>query len=128
MGWNNSVLLQGDVAKQVSRLKAQPGNELQVHGSAALLRTLMQHDLVDEYRLLIHPVVLGSGGRLFADGTTPAALELVDTKTTSRGVVAHIYHPAGKPHTGGHAMHAPPVPGLAPGFSPVRLSCGPAVR
>ncbi len=60
----------------------------------------MQHDLIDEYRLLIHPVVLGSGGRLFAAGTTRAALELVDTKTTSRGVVAHICHPAGKPQYG----------------------------
>jgi dihydrofolate reductase len=60
---------------------------------------LMQHDLVDEYRLLIHPVVLGSGHRLFADGTTPTALELIDTKTTSHGVVAHIYHPSGSRDT-----------------------------
>jgi dihydrofolate reductase len=98
--WNNSILLGGDVAGQVAQLKRQPGNELQVHGSAALIRTLMQHDLVDEYRLLIHPVVLGSGHRLFADGTTPTALELIDIKTTSRGVVAHIYHPSGKPRYG----------------------------
>jgi len=98
--WNNSVLLRGDVAGEVARLKRQPGNELQVHGSAALIRTLMKHALVDEYRLLIHPVVLGSGKRLFADGTTPAALELIDTKVTSRGVVAHIYLPSGKPEYG----------------------------
>lgn len=98
--WNNSVLLQGDVAEEVAQLKRQPGNELQVHGSAALIRSLMMHDLVDEYRLLIHPVVLGNGKRLFADGTTPAALELIDTKTTSRGVVAHIYQPSGKPEYG----------------------------
>jgi dihydrofolate reductase len=95
--WNNSTLLQGEVAEQVAQVKSLPGNELQVHGSAELVRTLMKHDLVDEYRLLIHPVVLGNGKRLFADGTTPAALELIDTRTTSRGVVAHIYHPAGPP-------------------------------
>ncbi len=101
--WNNSVLLEGDVAAEVAKLKRQPGNELQVHGSAALIRTLMKHGLVDEYRLLIHPVVLGSGARLFADGTTPAALELIGTKTTSRGVVAHIYLPSGKPEYGSAA-------------------------
>jgi dihydrofolate reductase len=100
MQWNNSTLLQGDVAEEVAKLKRQPGNELQVHGSAALVRTLMKHNLVDEYRLLIHPVVLGNGKRLFADGTTPAALKLIDTKTTSRGVVAHVYRPSGKPEYG----------------------------
>jgi dihydrofolate reductase len=98
--WNNSILLHGELAVAVAQLKRQPGNELQVHGSAELIRALMKHDLVDEYRLLIHPVVLGSGKRLFADGTTPAALELIDSKTTSRGVVAHIYRPAGKPEYG----------------------------
>src|SRR6266567_3903311 len=99
----NSILLQGDVAVEAARLKRQPGNELQVHGSATLVRTLMKHGLVDEYRLLIHPVVLGNGKRLFADGTTPAALQLIDTKTTSRGVVAHIYQPSGKPEYGSAA-------------------------
>jgi dihydrofolate reductase len=101
--WNKSVLLKGDVAGEVAKLKRQPGNELQVHGSAALIRTLMKHGLVDEYRLLIHPVVLGNGRRLFADGTTPAALELIGTKTTGRGVVAHIYRPSGKPEYGSAA-------------------------
>jgi dihydrofolate reductase len=98
--WNNSMLLQGDVAGEVAKLKRQPGRELQVHGSATLIRTLMKHGLVDEYRLLIHPVVLGSGQRLFAGGTTPAALELIDTKVTSRGVVTHIYRPSGTPEYG----------------------------
>jgi dihydrofolate reductase len=102
--WHNSTLLKGDVAGEVTMLKRQPGNELQVHGSAALIRTLMQHDLVDEYRLVIHPVVLGNGGRLFAAGTTPAALELTDTKITSRGVVAHTYRPSGKPGYGSVAL------------------------
>jgi dihydrofolate reductase len=98
--WTNAVLLQGDVAEEVAKLKRRPGNELQVHGSAELVRTLMKNGLIDEYRLLIHPVVLGNGRRLFADGTTPAAFELIDTKTTSRGVVAHVYRPAGEPEYG----------------------------
>jgi dihydrofolate reductase len=98
--WHNSTLLRGDLADEVAQLKRQPGRELQVHGSADLIRALMAHDLVDEYRLLIHPVVLGHGKRLFADGTTPSALELTGTTTTSRGVVAHIYRPSGRPHYG----------------------------
>ncbi len=102
--WNNSILLPGDVAGEVAKLKRQPGNELQVHGSATLVRTLMKHGLVDEYRLLIHPVVLGNGKRPFAGGTTPTALELIGTKTTSRGVVAHIYRPSGKPEYGSVAL------------------------
>jgi dihydrofolate reductase len=102
--WNNSRVLHGDVPEEVAKLKRQPGNELQVHGSGALIRTLMEHDLVDEYRLFIHPVVLGSGMRLFADGTTPAALKLTGTKTTSRGVVVHAYQPSGKPVYGSVAL------------------------
>lgn len=100
LAWNNSTLLQGDVAENVSRLKRQAGNELQVHGSGTLVRTLMEHGLVDEYRLFIHPVVLGGGHRLFAAGTTPTALELLDTRTTSRGVVVHVYQPSGSPEYG----------------------------
>ena len=100
LAWNNSKLLQGDVAEHVARLKRQSGNELQIHGSGTLIRTLMEHDLIDEYRLFIHPVVLGSGNRLFADGTTPTALELIDTKTTSRGVVVHVYQSSGSPEYG----------------------------
>lgn len=98
--WNNSILQRGDVAAQVATLKRQPGNELQVNGSAALVRTLMQHDLVDEYRLFIHPVVLGNGKRLFTEGTAPSALELIDTKTTSRGVAVHVCRPSGKQEYG----------------------------
>jgi dihydrofolate reductase len=88
------------VPEAVAELKRRPGNELQVHGSAALIGTLMKHDLIDEYRLLINPVVLGSGRRLFADGTTPTALELIDTKITSRGVAVHSYRPSGQPQYG----------------------------
>jgi dihydrofolate reductase len=102
--WNNSTLLQGDVAAEVAKLKRQPGNELQVHGSGQLAQTLMAHDLIDEYRLWIYPVVLGTGERLFRDGIAPAALRLVDTKTTSTGVAVHVYQPAGKPAYGSFAL------------------------
>ncbi|TDP90623.1 dihydrofolate reductase family protein [Labedaea rhizosphaerae] len=102
--WNNSTLLQDDVFDAVAHLKDQPGNELQVHGSGSLVQTLMERELIDEYRLLIHPVVLGNGRRLFAEGTTPTALELVDTKTTSRGVAVHTYRPSGRPRYGAVAL------------------------
>jgi dihydrofolate reductase len=98
--WNNSTLIGGDVAQGIISLKQQPGRELQVHGSGNLAQTLMAHDLIDEYRLWIYPVVLGDGTRLFREGATPAALKLVDTKTTSTGVVIHVYEPAGKPTYG----------------------------
>jgi dihydrofolate reductase len=98
--WNNSTLLAGDVFEEIAKLKRQPGNELQVHGSAELVQTLMQRELIDEYRLFIHPVVLGNGRRLFTDGITPTAFQLIDTKTTSRGVVVHVYQPSGPPEYG----------------------------
>jgi dihydrofolate reductase len=97
--WNNSTLIRGDAAQEITKLKQRPGRELQVHGSGHLAQTLMAHDLIDEYRLWIYPVVLGDGMRLFRDGS-PAALRLVDTKTTSTGVVIHVYEPAGKPTYG----------------------------
>jgi dihydrofolate reductase len=81
--WNNSTLIRGDVAQDITELKQRPGRELQVHGSGNLAQTLMAHDLIDEYRLWIYPVVLGNGPRLFREGATPAALKLVDTKTTA---------------------------------------------
>jgi dihydrofolate reductase len=93
--WNNSTLIKGDVAEEVAKLKRQPGNELQVHGSGDLAQTLIEHNLIDEYRLWQYPVVLGSGKRLFRDGTPPTALSLVDTKTTNAGVAIHVYQPAG---------------------------------
>jgi hypothetical protein len=79
------------VAEAVSGLKAQPGRELQVHGSGDLLQTLMAHDFVDEHRLFVYPVVLGSGRRLFDQGAPPRTLKLVDATTTSTGVVVATY-------------------------------------
>ena len=84
--WSNSTLLEGDAAEAVAGLKAQPGKDIVVLGSGELVQSLMRRDLVDEYVLLIHPLVLGSGRRLFADGGASAALRLVDTKTTTTGV------------------------------------------
>jgi dihydrofolate reductase len=94
--WRNATLLQGDVAEAVAKLKQQPGKDLQVIGSGELAQTLMRHDLVDEYRLMIHPLVLGSGRRLFRDGNPRAALRLLDTKTTTTGVLILTYRPAGE--------------------------------
>jgi dihydrofolate reductase len=94
LAWSNSTLLKGDVPKAVAELKAQPGKDLLVMGSGELIQTLMKHNLVDLYVLLIHPLVLGSGRRLFPDGGALATLQLVDTKTTKTGVVIATYRPA----------------------------------
>lgn len=102
--WNNSTLISADVAAEVADLKRHPGREIQVHGSGTLAQTLMRHDLIDEYRLWIYPVVLGGGKRLFGDGVVPAALRLVDTRTTGAGVVVHVYQPAGRPQHGSFAL------------------------
>jgi len=93
LSWINSTLLKGDAAEAVARLKEEPGKDLVVMGSGELVQSLMRHNLVDEYVLLIHPLVLGSGRRLFADGGAFAALRLVDTKTTTTGVVIATYQP-----------------------------------
>jgi dihydrofolate reductase len=92
--WRNSTLLEGDATEAVAKLKEQPGKDLVVLGSGELVQSLMEHDLVDEYVLLIHPLVLGSGRRLFTDGGASAALRLVDTKTTTTGVLIATYQPA----------------------------------
>jgi dihydrofolate reductase len=89
--WSNSTLLKGDAAEAVARLKQEPGKDLVVLGSGELVQSLMRRNLIDEYVLLIHPLVLGSGRRLFADGGPFAALRLVDTRTTSTGVVIATY-------------------------------------
>ncbi len=93
--WSNSTLLKGDAAEAVARLREQPGKDVVVLGSGQLAQSLMRRNLVDEYILLIHPLVLGSGRRLFTDGSPRAALQLIDTKTTTMGVVIATYRPAG---------------------------------
>ena len=94
--WNNSRLITGNIAEEVSRLKQQPGQDILVAGSVELVHTLMQHDLIDEYRIMVHPVVVGSGKRLFKDETDMKVLKLIDTKTCSSGIVVLSYQPAGK--------------------------------
>ena len=96
LGWNNSTLIKGNVAEGVSGLKQQPGKDIPVFGSGDLVNTLMHHDLIDEYRLMVFPIVVGSGKRLFGDGIETTVLELVDTKTFGSGVVVLSYRPAGK--------------------------------
>jgi dihydrofolate reductase len=98
--WDRSVLLDGDVAEAVAALKQEDGPELQVHGSGNLTQTLMRHGLIDEFHLLVFPVVLGSGKRLFADGTVPSALRLVESSVSPSGVVIGRYQPAGDVTTG----------------------------
>jgi len=93
--WPNSTLLHGDVADAVAQLKGQPGRDLHVMGSGELIQTLMRHDLIDEYLLMIHPLVLGTGRRLFPDGVTPAHLHLVDSTATTTGVLIATYRAAG---------------------------------
>ena len=90
--WNNSTLIKDNIVEEITKLKQQDGKDIAVHGSIALVQTLIQHDLVDHYRLLIYPVVLGTGKRLFQDGTT-ATLKLVETQSFSSGVAALIYEP-----------------------------------
>ncbi|HMA19210.1 MAG TPA: dihydrofolate reductase family protein, partial [Gemmatimonadaceae bacterium] len=98
--WSNSTLLSGDVADAVARLRSEPGKDILVLGSGVLVRSLMLKNLIDVYVLLIHPLVLGSGRRLFADGGAFASLRLAGTKTTSTGVVIATYEPAGRANTG----------------------------
>jgi len=95
LAWNNSHLLKGDVAEEVAKLKAQEGGEIQVHGSSNLVQTLLKHDLVDTLRIWQFPVVLGTGKRLFGEGTIPRSFRLVDTQLNTTGAVLHVYERAG---------------------------------
>ena len=92
--WNNSALIEGDVTEEVSKLKRQPGKDILIFGSGNLVNTLMRHDLIDEYRLMIFPIIVGSGQRFFADGIDEMVLELDDTETFGSGVVVLTYRPA----------------------------------
>lgn len=104
--WRGAHLIEGDVAAEVARLKAQPGRELQVHGSGALVQTLMRHDLVDAFRLLVAPVVLGRGKRLFAEGCTPTALQPAESRTTGGGLTILTCRAAGRPAFGSMGLEA----------------------
>jgi dihydrofolate reductase len=102
--WRGSTLLGGDVAAEVAKLKERPGNELQVHGSGGLAQTLIEANLIDEYRLLTFPVHLGAGKKLFRDGAPAAALRLIDATTTSTGVIIARYAPDGPTRYGSYAL------------------------
>jgi dihydrofolate reductase len=95
--WADTTVLSGDVAAAIGELKARPGGELQVHGSGGLIRWLLENDLVDEMVLLIVPVVLGQGKRLFPDAGPDIALDLVESRADSKGVTIQVYRPAGRP-------------------------------
>lgn len=104
LSWSNSVLIEGDAAEGIAALKKEDGPELQVHGSSNLIQTLLQHNLVDQFRLWVFPLVIGSGKRLFSDGTIPAGLKLLGTKVSTTGVVMNTYEPAGEIVTGSFAL------------------------
>jgi len=95
LAWNNSHLIKGDLAAEVSKLKEQPGQDIVIHGSPGLIRSLLPSGLIDEFRLLVYPLVLGRGKRLFDEGSQ-ASLKLVESTTFSKGVVKLVYRPADK--------------------------------
>ena len=95
--WANATVLSGDVAGAIGELKAKPEGELQVHGSGALIRWLLDNQLVDEITLFVCPVVIGQGTRLFPDTGPDAALELVESRSTPKGVTIQVYRPTGRP-------------------------------
>src|ERR671923_816470 len=101
--WNNSTLITGDVAEYIAALKDQDGPEIQVHGSPGLIQTLLAHDLIDEFRVWIFPVVLGSGKRLFGEGAPPSTMRLVDSQVSRTGVLMTTYQPGGDLQTGSFA-------------------------
>ena len=105
--WNNSTLISGDVAEYVTKLKHQDGPEIQVHGSPGLIQTLLEHDLIDEFRLWIFPVVIGAGKRFFGDGTIAAGLTLVDSKVSKTGVTINTYERAGDINPGSFEFDEP---------------------
>jgi len=89
--WNNTKLIKGNVAEEVSQLKQQRGQDILISGSGKLIHTLMQHNLIDEYRLMVHPIIVGGGQRLFESGSDMAVLKLIDAKTFSSGIVLLQY-------------------------------------
>ena len=102
--WQPTTIIRGNVAAEVTKLKDRYEGEIQVHGSGALAQTLHAHGLIDEYRLFIEPVVLGTGKRLFELGATPTALELIETRPMDKGAVLAVYRPTGPPTYGAFQM------------------------
>lgn len=100
LDWNNSVLITGDIVEEIKKLKNQDGPEIQVHGSSNLIQTLLKNDLVDELRLKIFPITLGTGKRLFGEGTMPVAFKLFESKISSKGVIVATYLRDGEVKTG----------------------------
>ena len=113
LDWSNSTLIKGDIVQEIKKLKQQDGPELQVHGSGNLIQTLLKHDLIDEFRLKIFPITLGTGKRLFGDGTIPAGFKLIDSKTSTTGVIVATYERAGMVKTGLLASETPSEAELA---------------
>lgn len=95
--WKGTTVLRGDLAMAVNELKAKPGGSLQVHGSGALIRWLLENDLVDEMILIVIPVLLGQGNRLFPEAGPDRAFDLVESRVDSKGVTAQVFRPAGRP-------------------------------
>ena len=96
--WSGTTVLSDDIATAIADLKAQPGGELQVHGSGLLTRWLLANDLVDELTLIVVPVILGQGARLFPETGPDLALDLIESRVDSKGVTTQVYRPAGRPH------------------------------
>jgi dihydrofolate reductase len=94
--WNNSTVIKSNIVQEVSKLMAMSDGDILIAGSAQLVSTLMQHDLIDEYRLMVYPVVLGKGKRLFRDGIDRQSLRLVEAKSVGSGILILIYHPERK--------------------------------
>jgi dihydrofolate reductase len=105
--WENSTLVKGDIVKGIVGLKEQNGPEIQVHGSSNLVQTLLKNDLVNEFHVWTFPLVIGTGKRLFGEGTVPAGLELLDHKTSTTGVIIATYAMSGKPKTGSFQLQNP---------------------
>lgn len=113
LAWQNSTLITGDVVEEIKKLKEQDGPEIQVHGSGNLIQTLLKNNLIDEFRVWIFPVVIGTGKRLFGDGTIPSDLKLVDSKVSTTGVIIATYEPAGEIKLGSVELDKPTEAELA---------------
>jgi dihydrofolate reductase len=111
--WNNSTIINGNVPEEIKKLKEQDGPEIQVHGSGNLIQTLMKHDLVDEFWLKIFPITIGTGKRLFGEGTIPAGFKLTENRPSTTGVIVATYARAGEIKTGSFGPDNPSEAELA---------------